>query len=362
MFITILSLVLGSGYFLLMSFISLALGKLKRYREKYFPFISVVVAARNEEKNIEILLKSLSDLKHDSTMFEIILVDDDSIDNTRSIMEKYSSEHNNWNVLYHRKSSGSLKGKKGALALGIENSKGEIILTTDADCFVPENWIKSMIGCFKPDVGMVLGHSPVRRQKGFFNILQRFDTICESAIAAASSYINKPTHSNGRNLAFRKKTFLEVGGYNKISQISTGDDFFLSKIISTATKWKFIYNTDPNSFVTTKPERFGKKYIHQQLRRNSKAFYLTLPLFIVASWIFIFHVFLGILLFSIPISILFWILLGIKFIFELFPVAISAKIFNQKDLLKYFPLLWIIYPVIFLGTQLLGSLQFYRWK
>jgi len=361
-FITILSLVLGVGYFLLMSFISLALGKLKRYRVKYFPFISIVVAARNEEENIEILLNSLSDLKHDSAMFEIILVDDDSSDNTRSIMEKYSSEHNNWYVLYHRKSSGSLKGKKGAMALGIENSKGEIILTTDADCFVPENWIKSMIGCFKPDVGMVLGHSPVRRQKGFFNILQRFDTICESAVAAASCYLNKPTHSNGRNLAFRKKTFLEVGGYNKISQISTGDDFFLSKIISTSTKWKFIYNTDPNSFVTTKPERFGKKYIHQQLRRNSKAFYLTLPLFIVASWIFLFHAALVALLFTKTGCCIFFVLLGLKFSSEFIPVIISANKFNQKDLLKYFPLLWIIYPVFIITFAVLGSLQFYRWK
>jgi len=358
----LIGIILGIGYYSLILIITWGLLHLHQYNSNKEPSVSIIISARNEEAVINNLLDSLTKIKYPTKKYEVLLIDDDSSDNTYLIMMNYANKYPNWKVLKHKKNETSLKGKKGALTLGIQNSKGDIIFTTDADCIVPQNWIKSMASCFEENVGMVLGHSPVEKGKGFFNLLQRFDSLCEASAAAASTYFNKPSHSNGRNLAFRKRAFYEVGGYNNISQVGTGDDFFLSQLIRTSTKWRFIYNIDPDSFVFTKSDSFSKKFLNQQLRRNSKAFYLTLQFFLIASWIFLFHLFLVILLFFPSTMRIFFILALIKFFIEFLPVWRGAKIFKQKNILRYYPLMWIAYPIFIIVFSLLGSLQFYKWK
>jgi len=358
----LIAIILGIGYYSLILIIYWGLLHLHQYNSNEEPLVSVVISARNEEAVINNLMNSLTKIKYPEEKYEVILIDDDSSDNTYSIMNNYAKKLSNWKVLKHKKNEASLKGKKGALTLGIQNSKGDIILTTDADCIVPPNWVKSMVSCFKEDVGMVLGHSPVEKGKGFFNLLQRFDSLCEASAAAASTYFNKPCHSNGRNLSFRKRAFTEVGGYSNISQVGTGDDFFLSQLIRTSTKWRFVYNIDPNSFVFTNSVPIGKEFLNQQLRRNSKAFYLTLPFFLIASLMFLFHLFLVILLFFPSTIRIFFILVLIKFLIEFLPVGLGTKIFNHKNILRYYPLMWIAYPIFIIVFSLLGSLQLYKWK
>ena len=362
MIFSLIVIILGIGYYSLILIIYWGLLHLHRYNLNDKPSVSVIISARNEESVIINLLDSLTKIKYPEKKYEVILIDDDSCDNTYSIMNNYAKNLSNWKVLQHKKNETSLRGKKGALTLGIQNSKGDIIITTDADCIVLPNWVKSMVSCFNDEVGMVLGHSPVEKRKGFFNLLQRFDSLCEASAAAASTYFNKPCHSNGRNLAFRKIAFNEVGGYNKILQVGTGDDFFLSQLIRTSTKWSFVYNIDPESFVRTQYDAFGKEFLNQQLRRNSKVFYLTLPFFLIASWIFLFHLFLAILLLFTSMIKIFLILVLIKFFIEFLPVKLGANIFKQKNILRYYPLMWFVYPIVIIVFSLLGSLQLYKWK
>jgi cellulose synthase/poly-beta-1,6-N-acetylglucosamine synthase-like glycosyltransferase len=235
-------------------------------------------------------------------------------------------------------------------------------MVTDADCIVPPDWISSTVAYFRDDVGMVLGHSPVEKRPGFMNTYERFDTLCEASAAAASTFYNKPTHANGRNLAYRKQAFEEVNGYHQSTDTDSGDDFFLMQEIRTKTRWRFAYNTDPAGYVKTGPMQFGRKYIHQQLRRNSKAFNLTIPFFILGAIVFLFHVALAIMVFSPSLWRWLGFLLAFKFISEFIAVYHGARLFRQTDLLRYFPVLWVIYPVCYLTSQLLGSLKIYRWK
>jgi len=324
--------------------------------------VSVIIAARNEEHNLPDLFTSLEALNYPKESYEIILVDDESDDDTLALMHKFAARNSNCRVLQHPKIKASLQGKKGALSYAIARCKGEIILTTDADCIVPPGWIESFVELFSPTVGMVLGHSPVRKAAGFRNLLLRFDSLCEATVAAATAYYNRPAHSNGRNLAFRREVFEEVGGYSQTADIGTGDDFFLSQIISQRTNWKFTYNTDPNSFVMTQPGPGGKVFLQQQLRRNSKAFHLTPLYFSVAAWIFLFHLALVLLLLLPGHAGILGIMLGAKFLFEYLPVRKGALLFQQERLLPGFPLMWIVYPFFIIGFGLLGSLQLYRWK
>lgn len=358
-----ISIILGFLYFLMLMLISLGL--------VYIPFtkrsadqlsVSVLISARNEAGIIGRLLESLTKLRYPENRYEIILIDDDSTDETSKIMHRYAEGKPNWRVLHHSKIGDDLKGKKGSITMGIRHSCGDIIMVTDADCIVPPDWLSSTVAFFRPEIGMVLGASPVAKGQGFFNIYLRFDSLCEASVAAATTFYNKPSHANARNMAFRKTVFEEVNGYSSETNIDTGDDFFLMQKIRTNTQWRFAYNVDPASFVLTAAMDFGKAFIHQQLRRNSKAFNLTIPFFLMGAVVFLFHVTIVVLAFTPMLWKWFCILLAFKFISEFIPTLYGARLLRQKDLLKYFPILWIVYPAIYLTSQVLGSLKFYRWK
>ncbi|PIS29497.1 MAG: hypothetical protein COT43_03655 [Candidatus Marinimicrobia bacterium CG08_land_8_20_14_0_20_45_22] len=358
-----ITIILAFLYLMIMFVIALGLIFIRmEHRVSYTPTVSVIICARNEERVISRLLESLTKPNYPEEKLEILLVDDDSSDGTHNIMNSFAAARPNWRVLHHDKAHETLKGKKGAITMGVRESRNEIIMVTDADCVVPPDWIRTTVSFFRSNVGMVLGNSPVEKRAGFMNIYERFDTLCKAAAAAASTFYNKPTHANGRNLAYRKQVFEDVEGYYQSIDTDTGDDMFLMQEIRTKTRWRFAYNNDPAGYVKTEPMQFGRKYIHQQLRRNSKAFHLTIPFFILGAIVFLFHVVLAIMVFSPLLWRWLGILLVFKFVSEFIATYHGARLFGQTDLLKYFPILWAIYPVCYLSSQLLGSLKIYRWK
>ncbi|MBO8131698.1 MAG: glycosyltransferase [Candidatus Marinimicrobia bacterium] len=348
----------ASLYFItLMTIYFLAGKRTKLSTEKKFNgFISILVCSKNEESVIKNLLESLTRLIYPEDKYEVVLIDDESEDNTFDIMREYVKKNANWFCYRNQITDKSIKGKKRPITFGIEKCKGDIILTTDADCIVPRGWIHSMVKFFdNENVGMILGHSPVRKGRGIINKIQRFDAVCESIVALATSNINKPFHSNGRNLAYRKKVFYEVGGYEDNKHIASGDDFFLSKSILEKTNYKFVYNTSPDSFVITEPEKFGIKYFFQQLRRNSKAFYLPMDYFLFAANAFLFHLFL-LLSFLTGYVVIPVVCLAVKFLIEFLPVYRGVKIFQATDLIKYYPILWVLYPIVMITSAFIGSI------
>jgi len=365
MFISYLLVISGLIYFITLIAIFLLAGKrvdVSSHRE-FNGFVSVLICAKNEQNTIGDLLESLTRLTYPKDKYEVVLIDDESEDNTFDIMNRYIGKNANWLCYKNQIVDKSIKGKKKAITFGIEKCKGDIILTTDADCIVPPDWIQSMVKFFADEnVGMVLGHSPVEKGKGLLNKIQRFDAICESTVALATANINKPFHSNGRNLAYRKKVFYEIGGYEDNKHIASGDDFFLSKGVLEKTNYGFAYNTSPDSFVKTKSEGFGIKYFFQQFRRNSKAFYLPVDYFLLAANAFLFHLSL-LLSFLTGYVMLPVASLVVKFLVELLPVYRGLRIFEATDLIKYYPVFWVLYPVIMITSAFIGSVfKLSSWK
>ena len=125
--------------------------------------VSIIVAARNEEKNIENCLKALINQNYPADKFEIIIVDDRSTDATATIVGKFQSAYSNINLIQVEEFKNDIAPKKHALSTGISHAQGEILLFTDADCIPGPNWIKSIISYYEPDVGLVAGFSPLDR-------------------------------------------------------------------------------------------------------------------------------------------------------------------------------------------------------
>ncbi|RKY83394.1 hypothetical protein DRQ09_10130, partial [candidate division KSB1 bacterium] len=267
----------GSVYLIMCIIFFAGLSRKKTERWNNKEFVSVIIAVRDEEKNIRDCLECLIKQTYPEELYEIIVVDDNSSDSTSMIVEDFCSKHKNVFLYRLDRYKPGFSPKKQAITLGIEKSKGEIILTTDADCRVKKGWIESMISGFTKNTGMVAGFSQVEREKRFniLNIIQQLDFLSLMTAAAGSISIGIPFAVSGQNLAYRKKAFWEVGGFNSIFDRVSGDDVLLMQIIRKKTDWKIKFNFYPESFVTTKGEKKLRDLLNQRKRwaSNSKVLF-----------------------------------------------------------------------------------------
>nr|MDA3813716.1 glycosyltransferase [Candidatus Cloacimonadota bacterium] len=121
--------------------------------------ISVIIAARNEEKHLPNLLNSLISQNYPIENFEIIVVDDRSEDNTANIGKKFQAENRNITLIQVKNESKHLLGKKGALDAGIRAAKYDILAFTDADCIPSINWLRQINSEFTDHTDVVEGYS-----------------------------------------------------------------------------------------------------------------------------------------------------------------------------------------------------------
>ncbi len=229
------------------------IGACKKYPkipEDKYPLATVIVAARNEENNILDCLQSLDNLIYPEGKLEIIIVDDHSTDSTGEIIESFIKDKPKFKCIVPNESISSLKGKTNALANAIKISKGEIILTTDADCIVSREWVRTHVSYYKEDIGFVGGFTTQQDQSSFSG-MQAIDFVYLLAVAAGSINLGKPLSCIGNNMSYRKSIYKEVGGYDGLP-FSVTEDFNLLMAIHDLKKHKIIYPLDVGALVTSK--------------------------------------------------------------------------------------------------------------
>ena len=261
----IIFLIVLSFYFILAAL--LLVGVSKKFpvlNENEFPFATVIVAARNEEVNILKCLESLDKLRYPEGKFEIILVDDNSTDNTGKIIEDYISGKNKFKKIVTSKEVGKLKGKTNALANAIEIAKGEVILTTDADCEAHADWVYRIASYYQEDVAMVNGFTT---QYAFNNFsgLQAVDFIYLLTVASGTINLGFPISCIGNNMSYRKSVYLEVGGYENLP-FSVTEDSLLLHAMNRLKKYKIIYPLDKRALVASAPCPTIKDLFRQKKR------------------------------------------------------------------------------------------------
>ncbi len=331
-------------------------------------YVSVIVAARNEEKHISNCLKALTDQSYPDIFFEIIIIDDRSTDSTAKIVQKYELQNNNIKLIQVKELPQNTSPKKHALETGINAAKGELILTTDADCVPARDWIKTMVRYFEADVGLVAGFSPLEETEKQSVVSKLFilDSISLAALSASSFKTGKPLTVSGRNLAYRKKVFEEVNGFEKIKHhISGDDDLFLHKVVE-QTSWNLRYALDPKAVVKTRiPDNF-KQFANQRIRHASKGRLYSTWLKLFLSGIYLFNLLLILLL---PISIIapniiiLWFgAMGLKSISEFLFLFRFAGIFNYKKAFCIFPLAAVLHPLYVVIFGMWGQVGKFEWK
>ncbi|MGQ9560869.1 MAG: glycosyltransferase [Candidatus Oleimicrobiaceae bacterium] len=236
--------------------------------EEHMPRVSVVCAARNEAHNVHALLSSLVAQSYPRELLEIIIVDDRSTDGTAALVGKWRSLHPYvQTVQVHEVPSGAAP-KKNALAQGIAMATGELVLLTDADCQPPFRWVEEMASYFAPKVGLVAGFAPLRG-KGVLAAVVKVDTLASAITAAGGIGLGKPTTCTGRNLAFRRRVYDEVGGYQRVMSSTSGDDDLFLHAVSQRGRWQVRYALSPDTFVPSVAPATCKELFLQRRRHLS---------------------------------------------------------------------------------------------
>ena len=341
--------------------------------------LSIIIPARNEEENIAACLDSICNQSYPKELYEVIVVDDHSTDNTAAIVKKYASQNVKLISLKETLNGEQLNSyKKKAIEIAIAQSGGELIITTDADCIVPPNWLQTIASFYnQTNAAFIAMPVAINCSNRFIEIFQALDFMTLQGITGASVYKKVHSMCNGANLAYTKKAFEEVNGFKGIDNIASGDDMLLMHKIYKQDAEKVFFLKSKEVIVQTAAVKTIKEFFNQRIRWASKADkYDDKRIFAVLLLVYLFNVLLIVLpviavIKNYQLSIInyqftllqfwIWLLIG-KTIIELVFLFPVAKFFNKQNLLWLFPIaqpFHILYTVI---AGWLGKFGSYQWK
>ena len=275
--ITGFSILFGT-YFLCLVALIIGFRKLNRFSPKEITpntSFTIIVPFRNESENLPILLKSISSLNYPSNLVTVFLVNDDSNDDSEEIIQK-SIEESNFSIRMIQNNRVSNSPKKDAISTGVKHTTSEWIVTTDADCELPESWLKTFDVFIQNN--RENNHNPVmicapviyKSNGSFIETFQELDGLSLQTVTMGSFGLNNPLLSNGANLAYRKDAFEQVDGFSGNNHIASGDDIFLLEKIKKAYPKQVAFLKSGDCTVYTKPQTSWSQLINQRIRWASK--------------------------------------------------------------------------------------------
>lgn len=323
----------------------------------YRPRASIIIAARNEEENIRSCLESIVRLTYPKELLDVVIVNDRSTDRTEEIIREYVAAFPF--ITLHNATEDTefgLKGKTNAVAQGIERSRGEIILFTDADCVVPERWVEETVKYYSEEnVGLVSGFTSLRSGT-LFEAVQALDWFVLFSIAAATIRLRFPVTAVGNNLSVRRKAYDAVGGYRHIP-FSVTEDYALFHAITSTGAFKAKFPVDAGTLVESLPCENWKSLYHQKKRwftggagMDIKSISLFATGYIFKTLLLLTLAFEGFGGVAIP----FLVKMGVDFLL----VRPALRTFDRLDLIWVFlpfELYYILYVVVFPPLVLLNK-------
>ena len=329
---------------------------------------SIVIPFRNEALNLPKLLQSISKIQYPKNKFEVLLINDDSNDSFQNIIEDFKSK--NKDIIIHlinnkRKSNSP---KKDAIELAIQKSQYEWIITTDADCILPENWLNTFDNFIqKESPKMIVAPVSYKTNSTFLEDFQNLDFLSLQGSTIGAFGINKPFLCNGANLCYNKSAFIAVNGFAGNENIASGDDIFLLEKMVNNYPDQVKYLKSIDTVVTTMPEKNISDLINQRLRWAAKTTsYNNSFGKLVGFLVFLMNIWLLILLFLATFKIISWQHFGfiylIKFNVDFILIYITATFYQQEKSLKKYLISSILHPFFVVFVALFSLKKAYSWK
>lgn len=333
-------------------------------------FISIIIPARNEEKTIGACIESILEQRYPLHLLEIIVVDDHSTDKTGDVVQDFEQEHIKLLHLadHITPKEGMVAFKKAAIALGIKHSKGDLIVTTDADCVAPNTWLLQIAATYEEQhPALIVAPVVFHNKKTVVGLFQLIDFMTMQGITCATHALKLGNMSNGANLAFTKEIFHQVNGYEGIDALASGDDYLLMMKIAQQPNAKIVYIKSKQAIIATAPQPDWASFLSQRIRWASKTgkyddkkltsilllvYALNLMLLVLGLLGFFWH----------DLWLLALVCLVLKTTAEyIFLIPVSA-FFRKMWVLMYFPILQPLHILYIVLAGYFGFIGKYQWK
>lgn len=339
----ILLLLIPYIYILLRIFLNLL--KLTPYTgiDSASTFVSIIIAARNEESNLPLLLNDISSQDYPPGLFEVIVIDDNSTDATYETAAEFKKIYN---LRVYRNAG---KGKKSAIRTGVRYAYGNLIITVDADCRLNKEWLKTIISFYekeKPD--MIISPVILKGSEGFFQRFQELEFLSLQGITAGSAIVGDPVMCNGANLCFTKESY-ERHAMDLHEELASGDDIFLLHSMKKDNKERILWLESQSATVTSETSPSIKSFIIQRARWISKAgvykdvstkilaiITLTAVMVQIAS--------LVACIFTTDFFVVFAVVFLLKSVPDYLILLNTTARYRKKSLMRWFPAAQFVYP------------------
>ena len=331
---------------------------------------SVIIPARNEATNIAKCINSICANNYPTHLYEIIVVDDYSEDETSSIVKQLQQQYSNLKLVKLNEILGETNlnsYKKKSIEIGIANAVNEFIICTDADCIVPKNWLMYFDG-FLQKTRAVFVAAPVEfiKENSLLNDFQYIDFLAMQSITAAAVTKGFQAMCNGANMAYSRNVFYQVDGFKNIDNIASGDDMLLMQKIKAKFPTRVGYLFAKEAVVKTPAAPSIKEFLNQRIRwasksKNYKDFNVLLVLLLV--YLLNISLALGFIigLFNISLLVKIFLLIVLKSGVEFYFLDKSKNMFSGFSYLKFL-VLQPFHMVYIILAGWLGYFKKYEWK
>lgn len=328
--------------------------------------VSIIVAARDEENNISKTIDDLIAQNYPKNLTEIIIIDDHSTDRTAEIVMGYADRGVKLIKLNEDQALNSYKKKAIQTAIGTCN--GDLIITTDADCQMGETWLSTIVSLYE-EKGYKMISSPVAyfQEKSFFERLQSLEFLYLIGLGASTIGNKQPSTCNGANLAYEKNTFYEVGGFQGIDDLASGDDELLLHKIAAKYPDRIGFLKNRDAIVYTHAKGNLNSFIQQRKRWASKSTrYKNKAIIILGVFVWLFNLSLIVNFvtgFFIPgfLLLTFYQILA-KMILESLFLWLVTGFAKRKSLLTLIPILNVLHIIYIVYIGIAGNSGKYNWK
>jgi cellulose synthase/poly-beta-1,6-N-acetylglucosamine synthase-like glycosyltransferase len=331
---------------------------------------SIIIPFRNEDENLPKLLASIAALNYPQSLFEIILVDDDSEDESVSVIKTFlntaCTNKNFINIIKNKRTTNS--PKKDAITSAIAVAKFDWIITTDADCNLPKYWLDTFDECIQTQQpNCIVAPVTYHDTKSFFSRFQILDMLSLQGATIGGFGIRKPFLCNGANFGYRKTEFYNLNGFEGNTDIASGDDMFLLEKFTKHQPNRVIYLKSEKAIVKTNTVESISQLIQQRLRWASKTSESK-------NWVskgIGFTIFIANLTCILLLPLLFFNVLSPRIALSLFIIKFSIdflllfktlRFFKQETILQSYLLSSLLYPLFSVYIVLLSLVAPYRWK
>lgn len=328
---------------------------------------SIIIPFRNEAENLPHLLKSLSELNYPKNLFEIYLVDDFSDDESKAICIKFIEKYRLTNARVLTNQNFAISPKKSAVLTALENIETSYVITTDADCLLPKNWLLHFdqhIQKYKPS--LIAGAVCMATEKKFWSRFQVLDLMSLQVVGLGSFKSKNPLLCNAANLAYEVKTLKRLQAFDQHQQYISGDDIFNLEVFRQASE-KISALVHPEAIVWTKAEPDFKSLTQQRIRWASKAkHYKNKTLISLGLLVFFTNLLLVLSLVLLwlldafrPYLWAFWL---IKLTADFVVLNIGRAFFKPGICIRDYLLMLVVYPFVSVYFAVLSFGGKFSWK